>query len=240
MKDLASISEIFFSIQGEGTLVGIPFVFVRFSCCNLKCSYCDTKWNWKKSDYCIINEKERIENPIDTETLKEILKNFDFTYLTFTGGEPLLYASFIEAFLPYDKKILIETNGTLPESLSERLLERIDFWSVDIKLPSLASEDYFDIHSAFIDKLSASKGLLILKVVFSPKTTMEEFRKCIEIAKSFYKKNKDLSLVFQPLTSNKKIKLNRKQLDIIYGIMKNSEFEVRLIPQIHKILKIVK
>jgi len=41
------VSEIFYSIQGEGLNQGIPFVFIRFSGCNLRCEWCDTKYAWE-------------------------------------------------------------------------------------------------------------------------------------------------------------------------------------------------
>ena len=43
--------EIFYSIQGEGANVGKPAVFLRMGLCNLKCSWCDTKYTWDWEEY---------------------------------------------------------------------------------------------------------------------------------------------------------------------------------------------
>ncbi len=205
----------------------------------MRCSYCDTKWNWKKAKHCVISEKESLKNPIELSIFKNIINQFKIKYVSFTGGEPLLNVDFIEASLPLsEKKILIETNGTLVEKLKDSLLKIIDYWSVDIKLPSLVEKDFFSIHSEFLGKLCYSKGFVILKVVFSSKSTEEELFKSFELATRFYEKNKNLSLVFQPLTENSKIKFDKRELTIIYKIMEKSRFEVRIIPQLHKILKI--
>lgn len=238
-KEVAYISEIFSSIQGEGILAGLPFVFVRFCGCNLRCNYCDTKYSWKNEKYCNVSGGKRLENPISLSNFENIIKNFDFSHLSFTGGEPLLYSEFIESSLDsIEKKILIETNGTLKEKISNGLLERMDYWSVDIKLPSLTGFDSFDDHSAFLNRLSSAKGQTIIKVVFSTKTPEDELLKSFELSKEFYKKNNNMVLIFQPLTRNSKIRITEKHLDIIFNIMKDSEFEVRIIPQIHKILRI--
>ena len=49
---LLKLSEIFYSIQGEGVSIGRPSVFLRTALCNLKCKWCDTPytWDWKKYD----------------------------------------------------------------------------------------------------------------------------------------------------------------------------------------------
>jgi len=234
----ANISEIFFSIQGEGPLVGLPFLFVRFSECNLKCNYCDTKWNWKKTEYCRVSEKKLIPNPITLSTFFDILRNFNFQYISFTGGEPLLHYNFIErSFLHlHNKKILIETNGTLPLYITEKLIERIDFWSVDIKLPSLVNSNYFELHKKFIERLSDSKGKIIIKIVFSKKTTEQELIDAFKLITPF--EGKDTSVIFQPLTEGRKIRMNERLLSTIYKIMVESKLDIRIIPQIHKILRL--
>jgi len=100
------IAEIFYSVQGEGRLLGIPSVFVRTSGCNLRCVWCDTPYtSWK---------------PEGKECgLKEILAEVGrhpTSYVVITGGEPFL-AGEIEALTARLKKkeyhITIETAGTI-------------------------------------------------------------------------------------------------------------------------------
>ncbi|MCM8772546.1 MAG: 7-carboxy-7-deazaguanine synthase QueE [Candidatus Omnitrophica bacterium] len=97
------INEIFYSIQGEGLLQGLPFVFIRFTGCNLRCSWCDTKYAWE-------NGKEMEAR----EILKEVEK-FDCKRVCFTGGEP--YLQEIEYLFEFLKRknywISVETNGTI-------------------------------------------------------------------------------------------------------------------------------
>jgi len=98
-----NVKEIFYSLQGEGLLQGLPFIFIRFSGCNLRCSFCDTKYAWRKG-------KELTEK----EILKEIEK-FKCKRVCFTGGEP--YLQEIENLFKILKEkryfISIETNGTI-------------------------------------------------------------------------------------------------------------------------------
>src|SRR5690242_21457481 len=74
------IAELFYSLQGEGALVGVPSVFVRTSGCNLRCSWCDTPYtSWQ---------------PEGTElTLEQILdevKSHPARHVVVTGGEPMI------------------------------------------------------------------------------------------------------------------------------------------------------
>jgi 7-carboxy-7-deazaguanine synthase len=108
------VSEIFYSIQGEGINVGKPAVFVRLQGCNLRCSFCDSKYTWSL--------KEGREMLVD-DVVKEI-KKFKCNHVVWTGGEPSLQISEIENTVLsklFDYTHEIETNGTIyfsPNSFS--------------------------------------------------------------------------------------------------------------------------
>ena len=98
------ISEIFYSLQGEGFHSGTPAVFVRFSGCNLRCTFCDTQHQ--------AGEMLSLQ-----EIVNEVNKYPIAPLLVLTGGEPSLFID--EAFVAElkqktGKRIAIETNGTRP------------------------------------------------------------------------------------------------------------------------------
>lgn len=101
------ISEIFYSIQGEGELTGIPSVFVRTSGCNLRCNWCDTKyasWNPEGSEMTL----DQIVAEID---------RFPASYVVLTGGEPMVAKGIHELANRLKEKakhITIETAATIP------------------------------------------------------------------------------------------------------------------------------
>jgi 7-carboxy-7-deazaguanine synthase len=101
------ISEIFYSIQGEGELTGVPSVFVRTSGCNLRCGWCDTPYaSWNPSgDQMTIGH-------IVTE-----IEKYPSRFVVLTGGEPMI-AKEIHALAgelhARGKHITIETAGTIP------------------------------------------------------------------------------------------------------------------------------
>ena len=101
------IAEIFYSIQGEGLLAGVPSIFIRTSGCNLRCHWCDTPYaSWKP---------EGPEMSIE-EILKKI-SEWNCNYIVLTGGEPMIAPDLPElanALKKQKKHITIETAGTIP------------------------------------------------------------------------------------------------------------------------------
>ncbi|TVY08283.1 7-carboxy-7-deazaguanine synthase QueE [Paenibacillus cremeus] len=131
--------EIFETVEGEGTRAGFPTVFVRLFGCNLRCTWCDTKYSYPPA------ESEFVMT-ID-EIVQEATK-YRAKHLCLTGGEPLMYgdksAALIEALSATGKftDIHIETNGAIDLAM---FMERIDApevrYIMDYKLPDSGETD---------------------------------------------------------------------------------------------------
>lgn len=128
-----NIVEKFLSIDGEGPTAGELAVFVRFTGCNLRCSWCDTVYSF---DTC-------------TETLTpheiyEYIKSQKVKNVTLTGGEPLIQPEIGEllALLDGDEDLLvhIETNGAVDATEFKNKYKNISF-VFDYKLPQSGMTD---------------------------------------------------------------------------------------------------
>lgn len=100
---MRKINEIFYSIQGEGSHVGEPAVFVRFSGCNLKCPFCDT------------DHSDGV--PMSDDEIVHAVCLYPARWIVLTGGEPSIWIDeqFIQTLhRATHKMIAIETNGTHP------------------------------------------------------------------------------------------------------------------------------
>lgn len=101
------INEIFYSLQGEGYFTGTPAVFLRFSGCNLKCGFCDTR----HEEFTLMSPADIIGN----------VSKFPSRHIVVTGGEPSLQLDSLLIDMLHEEGffIQIETNGTkrLPEGI---------------------------------------------------------------------------------------------------------------------------
>jgi 7-carboxy-7-deazaguanine synthase len=98
------INEIFYSLQGEGFLAGIPSVFVRLAGCPLRCRWCDTKYAWAEES----GEDHRIEEIV------QMVQQGKSKFVVITGGEPMTNSDLpelVQKLKASDKHITIETAG---------------------------------------------------------------------------------------------------------------------------------
>lgn len=208
----------------------------------MSCDYCDTSYARQETPFCKVYRSalEKIPNPISLSDFIHEIEQFHIKFISFTGGEPMLCADFIEEALPYlkNKTLLLETNGTISEKISDNLLHSIDYWSVDIKLPSVTKADHLELNKVFIQKLSKAKNI-ILKAVFSEDTVMSEIKEALLITQNIYHRNQKTVLVFQPLTKAMNIRSGKLNYQMMMELIEDYPFEIRIIPQIHKILKIL-
>ncbi len=117
------VNEIFYSIQGESIYSGRPCIFVRLTGCNLRCTYCDTRYAYEEGEEMEIAEITRR------------VAAYNCRLVEITGGEPLLQTEtplLILRLLEKEYEVLMETNGSLDISKVDARCVKI----VDIKCPS--------------------------------------------------------------------------------------------------------
>jgi len=228
MRDLkAEVSEIFTSIQGEGILVGVKQLFVRFAKCNLNCTYCDTP---KGSKVCRDFVSNRIvRNPVSLDYVENAMKSVKVHSVSWTGGEPLLYADFIknaEKVHPF----YLESNMTLPEK-AKVLRDVVDYVAGDFKvkeaLPSVNYDEIFEnTVRCFKILRNTGKRITFCKIVLPDVFDFEGVVECVNAVKDFIS-----VVVLQPVFGRKNIKALMKLQDKLMDVC-----DVRIIPQVHKYL----
>ncbi|WP_244987862.1 7-carboxy-7-deazaguanine synthase QueE [Methanobrevibacter arboriphilus] len=228
----APIVEIFSSFQGEGLWIGKRQIFVRFAGCNLNCNYCDTKDSQNVNNGILKSVEEVVKK------IKE-LKTPDLHSISFTGGEPLLYFDFInEIISQIDFKIMIETNGTLPDFLSK--INNLNCVSLDLKLPEHFNMDWneeiFNNEVLSIKSLIANKKNFYCKIVVSPSTSLNTIKGLGEKIHKIFPNDK-FFIVIQPESPIKQWK-NKSHVFFKFSESLGEYFNVFVIPQTHKILNI--
>lgn len=125
------LSELFLSIQGEGSLAGSPCVFIRLAGCNLHCSYCD-------SEYAARDEGK----PEEITKIISKVESYRVGLVEVTGGEPLIQPGAGELLLRLcdeGYQVMVETNGSIDLKPFDRRLKFI----IDIKTPGSGAGDTF-------------------------------------------------------------------------------------------------
>ncbi len=165
-QSILKVSEVFDSVQGEGSYTGTPCVFLRLATCNLKCAWCDTKYTWDWEQYDINKE-------IKKYSVYEIAKKITLsekTHVVITGGEPLLQQENLVLLLRILKGkrekegnsktyfIEIETNGTVIPT--KEIIDLVDQWNVSPKTSnSLNNQKGINLEKLYEKSLSFYKDL---------------------------------------------------------------------------------
>jgi 7-carboxy-7-deazaguanine synthase len=204
------VTEIFYSIEGEGIEIGRPEIFIRLATCNLRCKWCDTK-------YALKNGKE-----MGIEKIIQEVKKYSCKSVSITGGEPLLQRKELLGLVKKLKRsgywIQINTNGTIFDG---EIFSLVDLVTMDCKCPSSGMKSDLEV-------LRKTKDLFGSKSQFKFIISNEEdyrYAKDIVLASLSGKIN-----VFQPEWGNRKF--TKKLVEFV----KRDQLDVRITLQQQKMI----
>ena len=168
------VVEIFYSLQGEGRLAGVPSVFIRLAGCPLRCRWCDTRYAWSES----------AGKPLTVEQILHEIQQYDTRFYVITGGEPMVHEGIEELcrrLYGPQTHITIETAGIryLPDLAC-------DLMSISPKLSNTTPEDPAQAsrHAAIRFYVEAIQKLIgdydyQLKFVVDSLTDLDEIADCL-------------------------------------------------------------
>ncbi|MBI2069218.1 MAG: 7-carboxy-7-deazaguanine synthase QueE [Elusimicrobia bacterium] len=236
----ARVVEIFASIQGEGLFLGTPMIFVRFGGCNLRCIWCD------EPDTLDMNTGIETDLEEISHQIHQLTASPASTWISLTGGEPLLQIPLLEKLCPLLKsrgfKLYLETGGVLDEAL-KCVHSRMDLISMDIKLPSSMDPawrpnfpygNWLTRHERF---LCVAPEKTTVKIVLTQRTALDEFSSACSLLKNF----PQIPLVaLQPVTPRNGCRPpNQTQLKNFLNLAWDELTQpIRLIPQYHPFWKL--
>jgi 7-carboxy-7-deazaguanine synthase len=167
------IAELFYSLQGEGSLVGVPSVFIRTSGCNLRCAWCDTpytSWSPEGTDF-------------DLDQIVDEVEAHPTRYVVITGGEPMIQPEMVpltERLHALRMHITIETAGTVFQPVACDLMSISPKLSNSTPAGSFAEpHDRLRIQPAVLTQLMARYEYQLKFVVEKP-ADLEEIRALME------------------------------------------------------------
>lgn len=164
LEKTLTINEIFFSIQGESYLVGLPCVFIRLTGCHQRCTYCDTEYAFYEGKKMTLAE------------IMQAIEKFNCKNVLLTGGEPLLQGNcpaLADLLLAQGYQVAIETSGNrkldvLPEAVIKVM---------DLKTPGSREE-----HRNNYDNLKSLSGKDEVKFVV---TNAEDLNWALQTVEKF-------------------------------------------------------
>lgn len=224
------VVEIFNSISGEGISTGEIVTFVRVEGCNLRCSYCDTRYSYQGDNYELLTPSEILEK----------VESFGTDKIICTGGEPLVEGTakrYLPLFLAAQGyQVRVESNGSWPiykKGEIEKFAtgQGIDLsYTLDVKCPSsgMAQSNYF----ANFAKLKAGDEL---KFVVSNQRDLDYSLRVINKHKDSLSRE-GIVINFSPAFSKIEPEEIVEFLQEHQSYFKENNLETRLSMQLHKVI----
>ena len=164
------VAEIFYSLQGEGRLIGLPSVFIRTSGCNLRCVWCDTPYTSWNPEGEHLTLDEIIARAVEYPAARHVV---------LTGGEPMIAPGIVELSIDFRRRgyhITIETAGTVFAPVA------CDLMSISPKLANSTPEGPFRAQHERLRRNPETLRQLIsqfdyqLKFVIAEESDLDEVR----------------------------------------------------------------
>lgn len=245
----ARLVEVFASLQGEGARVGERQVFVRFAVCDKKCAYCDTPESIGAApEFARFVPgpgvaPEPLANPVEGAALEDLVQRLHPgprpPVVSLTGGEPLLQAAFLQAWLPplaeRGWRFVLETHGLRAPALAP-LLPWLEEVVMDVKVPSATLEPpAWEAHAAFLAALAQGGPRVTMKAVVSAATRPDELA---EVLTLFEAAPEGSNRVLQPLHPfpGAPPPPSFEQLMAWQQAGLERGLDVRVVPQVHRLM----
>jgi 7-carboxy-7-deazaguanine synthase len=203
------VTEIFHSLQGESTRVGRPCVFIRFTGCDLRCSWCDTTYSFHGG------------KKMSREEIHRELERYPSRYVTLTGGEPLLQKELPELareLLDKGYEVAVETHGQVRWDKLPAEVVKI----VDVKPPG-SGEQATAEHLGWLQTLGPKDEL---KFVVASE---EDFRWSEQVIREHGLEGRHAALLVSPVHG-------KVPLDDLARWILDSGLDLRMQLQLHKLI----
>ena len=218
------ITEIFKSIQGEGSRSGLPCVFVRLTGCNLRCTWCDTAYAFHGGKKMSV---EDVSARVDELSGRTVEGRPIVGLVELTGGEPLLQ----EEIYPLADRLVAQGYTVMIETSGERFIGRLPkevIKIVDVKCPDSGEPDTFDLRN--LAELSANDEV---KFVLTSRRDYEFAR---EFSREQRLTERVKEIVFSPVHDDPEGKWTGLEPRLLVEWMLEDGLNVRLGLQLHKIV----
>ena len=218
------ITEIFKSIQGEGTRAGLPCIFVRLTGCNLRCTWCDTAYAFHGGTKMSVEEVlARVDELAGRNNNGSSAAAVPLVELT--GGEPLLQ----EEIYPLAERLLSAGYTVMIETSGERFVGRLPrevIRIVDVKCPDSGEADTFEMRNLeALDKKDEVKFVL---------STRRDYEFAREFTREHRLAERVNAVLFSPVFEDPEGKWEGLQPRTLVEWMLADGLAVRLGLQIHK------